>query len=79
MPTSVDPVKYSTWFKRSKDLRILSTALKSYKEETNKPVEQFEEDYGCKIAYGEDGNISGVSFVNKSAESMFYLKYDKAS
>ena len=68
---------HRTWDKRIKVIRILATALKDYDAKTNNPIRKFEKEYGCKLSFNDEGNISGVSFNNKGAESMFYLKYDK--
>lgn len=70
-----DDPYYAMLSKRAKNIRLLAKVLKEYQQETSNPIDKFEEEYGCKIIWSECGNISGVSFVNESAESMFYLKY----
>ena len=55
-------------------MNVVTSALKDY--DANKSLDQFEEDYGCKIVYNEDGNIADVRFENESAKSAFYLKYN---
>lgn len=57
-------------------LHVISKALKDYVA-NGKTVEQFEEEYGCKIILDEpSGGIQGVKFHNDSNETMFMLKYD---
>lgn len=60
----------------TKFLEIASNALKRYKMD-GKSLEEFEEDYGCKIIYDEiSGGISGIKFDDENGgESAFYLTY----
>ena len=58
-----------------KILKILAKALKGYVAE-GKTVEQFEEDYGCKLLKDEmNYGIKDVKFHNDSYKTAFMLKY----
>jgi hypothetical protein len=58
------------------EIKTLAAALKDYTAK-GKTVEQFEEDYGCKLIMDDhDYGIKDVSFQNGCGETAFRLKYD---
>jgi len=57
------------------ELKVLATALKSYVFD-GKTLEQFQEDYGCKLIMDEcNYGIKDVKFQNDSSKTAFMLKY----
>ena len=61
------------FIRTGRSLKILSNALTAYKQQGN-TLEDFEEDYGCKIIYCQDG-ISGIQCMNETTKTMLELKY----
>lgn len=62
------------WLRNTEFLRMVSIALKEHTA-SGSTLEEFEEDYGCKIIY-KDGGIADVVFdEEKGGASAFYLKY----
>lgn len=59
-------------------LMLLGKVLNEYRDK-GKSIEQFEEDYGCRLTFNEfedlGAGITGVLFHSDSNETAFVLKY----